>query len=150
MAAYHYRDCGLPNVWLRNGFTVRETAYGKALAIHDLEGLHRTIGLYLVDREPDVSGAEVRFLRKELDMSQKRLAEVLGVSENTVRGWENDRAAISGPAERVLRILYREHVAGDGSVRGLVERLAELDRRGHAKKLELEEDSATGWHALAA
>ncbi|MBA2591155.1 MAG: helix-turn-helix domain-containing protein [Gammaproteobacteria bacterium] len=146
---YHYTGCGLRNIWLRNGFTVRDTAYGKALAIHDLEGLHRTIGLYLVDRKPDLSGAEVRFLRKELDMPQKRLAEFLGVSENSVRGWENDRGAISRPAEHMLRILYREHVAGDGSVRGFVERLAELDRRGHAKKLELE-DTATGWRALAA
>jgi putative transcriptional regulator len=146
---YHYTGCGLRNVWLRNGFIVRDTEYGKAVAIHDVEGLHRTIGLHLVDRKPVLSGTEVRFLRKELDFPQSRLAQFLGVSENSVRGWENNRTAISRPAERMLRILYREHIAGDGNVRALVDRLADLDRQSHARKLELE-DTESGWHALAA
>jgi putative transcriptional regulator len=144
---YHYTGCGLRNVWLRNGFVVCETEYGKGVAIHDVEGLHKVIGLHLVDRKPVLSGPEVRFLRKELDLPQSRLAQILGVSENSVRGWENDRTAISGPAERMLRILYREHVAGDVLVRAVVDRLANLDR-SHARKLELE-DTESGWRAAA-
>lgn len=148
-ALYHYTGCGLRNVWLRNGFAVRETAYGKAVAIHDLEGLHRAIGLCLVDRRPNLSGEEVRFLRKELDMPQKRLANVLGVSESTVRSWEANRGKISPPADRVLRVLYREDVEGDGTVRELIERLAESDRKSYALKLEMKE-TRKGWKALAA
>jgi putative transcriptional regulator len=144
---YHYTGCGLPNVWLRNGFIVRDTEYGKAVAIHDVNGLHRAIGLYFVDRKPVLSGTEVRYLRKELDLTQSRLAQFLGVSENSIRGWENQRARISRPAERFLRILYREHVVGDGNVRALVDRLADLDR-SHVRKLELE-DTESGWRAAA-
>jgi putative transcriptional regulator len=144
---YHYTGCGLRNVWLRNGFVVRETDYGKGVAIHDVEGLHKVIGLHLIDRKPVLSGSEVRFLRKELDLPQSRLAQILGVSENSVRGWENNRTAISRPAERMLRVLYREHVAGDGNVRAIVDRLADLDRN-QGRKLELE-DTESGWRAAA-
>lgn len=145
---YHYQGCALPNVWLRNGFTTQQTPYGKAVAIHDVVGLHRAIGLCLATGSPLLTGAEVRFLRKELDMSQAHLAKVLGVSESSVRAWENDRGPISCSAERILRVLYREHVTGDGTVRDLVERLAKLNREAHKSKIELE-DTEHGWSMAA-
>ena len=37
----HYTSCGLQNIWLKNGYEVIETAYGKATSIHDVEGLHK-------------------------------------------------------------------------------------------------------------
>ncbi|HEX6929695.1 MAG TPA: helix-turn-helix domain-containing protein [Gammaproteobacteria bacterium] len=146
---FHYKSCGLPNVWLKNGYDLRETPYGSSASIHDLEGLHRVIGLDLVNRAPALNGAEIRFLRKELDFSQAQLARFLGVGETSVRGWENERQRITPPAERMLRLLYREHVMGDGTVRELVERLSELDREVHrADKLELEE-TREGWRTAA-
>lgn len=144
-----YNSCGLPDVWLRNGYEVRDTAYGRSVAIHDVEGLHRAIGLDLISRKPLLNGKEVRFLRKELDLSQTQLASLLGVGETSVRNWESGRQAITKPAERMLRILYREHVAGDGSIRELVERISELNREVHQQhRLELEETS-NGWAAAA-
>ncbi|MBM3451491.1 MAG: helix-turn-helix domain-containing protein, partial [Armatimonadetes bacterium] len=35
-----------------------------------------------------LTGAELRFLRRELNLSQRRLAELLGVEEQTVSLWE--------------------------------------------------------------
>lgn len=145
---FHYTSCGLRNIWLRNGFSIKQTAYGKAVAIHNVEGLHKAIGLHLVNNKKSLSGSEVRFLRKELDMSQAQLAQVLGVGETTVRGWENNRTKITKPADRMLRVLYREHVDGDGKVRELVERLAELNREAMSSKLELVETNK-GWKAAA-
>lgn len=147
--ALHYTDCGLRNVWLRNGFVVRKTPYGRATAIHDVAGLHRAIGLYLVNPKPHLAGSEVRFLRKEIELSQTHLAKVLGVGETSVRGWESNRGRISRPADRVLRVLYVEHVRGDGTVRAIVDRLAELNREAHIRKLEMEE-TGKGWRAEAA
>lgn len=144
----HYTSCGLRNIWLRNGYAVKQTKYGKAVSIHNVEGLHKAIGLYLVNNKKSLSGSEVRFLRKELDMSQAQLAQVLGVGETTVRGWENSRTKITKPADRMLRVLYREHVDGDGKVRELVERLAELNREAMSSKLELVETNK-GWKAAA-
>lgn len=145
---FHYTSCGLRNIWLRNGFDVKETAYGRAVAIHNVEGLHRTIGLYLVNNKKCLAGGEVRFLRKELDMSQAHLATILGVGETTVRGWESNRTKITQPSDRMLRVLYREHVEGDGKIRELVERLSELNRDAHRNKIELEETDI-GWQAAA-
>ena len=94
---YHYTGCGLRNIWLKNGYEHWNTPYGKGVAIADLEGLHRAIGLALVQHKPRLSGAEVRFLRSELDFSQSDLAKVLGVGETSVRGWEKHRTASPCP-----------------------------------------------------
>ena len=45
---HHYTQCGLGNVYLRNGFEVVSTKYGEAIRIHDMDGLHGAIGMYLI------------------------------------------------------------------------------------------------------
>jgi len=69
----------------------------------------------LADRMPKtLTGAELRFPRLELDLSQARLAAILGSNEQNVRRWEKAREhAIQGPADRVMRLLYDEYTGGD-------------------------------------
>ena len=75
---YHYQSCGLQNIYLRNGFKYRETQYGKTVAIHDIEGLHKAIGLLIINNKTSLlNGSEIKFLRVELDMPQKTLAPVI-------------------------------------------------------------------------
>jgi DNA-binding transcriptional regulator YiaG len=127
--AYHYTDSGLDNVILENGYTVHKTAYGEGVSIQDTEGLHKAIGRSLVLAPKGLNGAELRFLRLEMEMTQRSLAAVLGTEEQNVRRWEKARAKeIPGPADRLIRALYTEYSGGDGSVRRLVERLSELDQ----------------------
>ena len=145
---FHYQSCGLDNVWLRNGFQIKQTAYGEAVAIADVAGLHNTIGLFITDNEPLLNGAEIRFLRKELELSQDMLSEVLGVSESTIRNWENQRQPMTAAADRVLRLVYREHIQGNTYVRALVERLGKLDHARHIQRLEME-STGDGWKAAA-
>lgn len=145
---YHYTSCGLRNIWLNNGYESKETSYGEGVAIHDVEGLHRAIGLNLILNKPQLSGTEVRFLRKELDMPQSQLASLLGVSENSIRGWENHRGRITKPAERVLRMLYQEYVTGNSSVRDLIEGLGQFNRDIYANGMKLEE-TKDGWATAA-
>jgi DNA-binding transcriptional regulator YiaG len=108
---YRYTECGLRNVWLKNGYRRHKTPYGPGLSIDDIPALHRAIGLWIVGNRPRLTGAELRFLRKELDLSQKRLAEILGVEEQTVSLWER-RGRMPTLADRFLRALYREGVEG--------------------------------------
>lgn len=145
---YHYTSCGLRNIWLRNGYEVKETSYGDGVAIHNVEGLHKAIGLNLVQNKPQLSGAEIRFLRKELDMPQAQLAALLGVSENSVRGWEKHRGKITKPTERLLRMLYQEYATGNSSVRGLIERLGQFNRDIYANGMNFEE-TENGWRTAA-
>jgi len=72
-----YNKCGLGNVWLRNGYTIKQTRYGKAVVIRDVEGLHRAIAKAL-SRKRKLSGTEFRFLRKEIGLSQEALGRIFG------------------------------------------------------------------------
>ncbi|MBK6279263.1 MAG: hypothetical protein IPF57_14575 [Gammaproteobacteria bacterium] len=95
---YHYTMCGLPNVWLENGFQVhRSKAYGESVSIHDVKGLHRAIGLDIARVPRALHRDEIRFLRIELDMSQRALADVLGVKEITVRKWKRPTRRLAVP-----------------------------------------------------
>lgn len=143
----HYVSCGLKNVYLRNGYTVKETPYGKATSIQDVEGLHKAIGLYLVKNKPQLSGSEVRFLRRELDISQQALADLLGVGDTSVRNWESGRGKITGPTDRMLRVLYQQYVKGPTEIRSMVEHINELDRQA-TKKVEFVETDR-GWRPAA-
>lgn len=143
---YRYKECGLPNIRLANGYTVRNTPYGKSVSIADVEGLHRAIGKALVAK-PALTGAELRFLRKELDWSQRMLATFLGVTEQSVSLWER-KGNIPPAAERLTRLLYIEHVKGDVKVRESVEALAQLDRENGDAPMEFEQ-RAHQWREAA-
>jgi putative transcriptional regulator len=134
MSGYHYTDSGLDNVYLLNGFKIHKTKYGRGVSIEDTAGLHRLIGRWLIDLPKPLNGAELRFLRLEMDLSQSRLAAIIGSSEQNVRRWEKARGqAIQGPADRIVRALYNEYIGGDGSLHHMVDRLAKLDQVRHAK-----------------
>jgi DNA-binding transcriptional regulator YiaG len=124
---YHYKESGLPNVWLVNGYRVRKTPYGKAVAIEDVEGLHKSIAERLVNRPGHLAKEEFRFLRKELGLSQKNLGAVIGADEQAVARWERGVSKVDEIADRFLRALYREHKHGNARIRELVERLNALD-----------------------
>lgn len=126
--AYHYTESGLDNIWLENGFEVIETPYGKAVSIKDTKGLHKVISQWLIAAQKPLNGAELRFIRLELDHTQKGLADLIGSTEQNIRRWEKTRTkAIPGPADRLVRALLNEYINGDGSLRALVDRLAELN-----------------------
>ncbi len=141
MNMYHYTMCGLDNVWLENGFEIVETAYGQGVSIHDVEGLHLAIATNIITRSKRLTGTEVRFLRKELNMSQSALAIALGVSENSVRGWEKSRTDISPPADRLLRLIYLSKVDGDHKALELINTIIQVDEELNNMTLVEENDS---------
>ncbi len=145
---HHYTESGLDNVYLVDGAEIRETPYGRAVAIHDAKGLHEAIGLWIVDAPKPIDGAELRFLRLELELTQRDLAAILGAKEQTLRLWEKARRKpIPGPGDRLLRAFYREASTGDGSIKRMVERLA-APASQPAAELRLRE-TATGWRVEA-
>lgn len=121
-----YTECGLPNVELVDGFTIEATPYGEAVRIHDVEALHRSIGRELAHKSGPLTGAEVKFLRRELDMTQKNLAKSLGVETRTVQRWEGgDKPSMEETADAVLRMLYLESLDEQSPVSDILRRLAE-------------------------
>jgi DNA-binding transcriptional regulator YiaG len=126
---YHYTESGLDNVFLANGYEFHKTAYGKGVSIQDTAGLHKAIGRGLVSLPRPLSGAELRFLRLEMETTQRDLAALVGTSEQSLRLWEKHRnKPLPGSADRLLRAIYSEYIGGDGSIRRMLDRLAELDQ----------------------
>ena len=123
----HYPDCGLDDIFLLNGYEKVETPYGHGISVHDVDGLRAAIAWHLVTRKKLLTGKEVRFLRKEIDLTQSELGRLFGVDAQTVARWEKGENNVSGPADRLLRALYLEHVNGDLKVQDMLRVLDELD-----------------------
>jgi len=147
---YHYDDCGLPNIYLKNGFTItNHEEYGECYSIHNLEGLHKTIGLNIITHStPLMSGTEFRYLRIELDLSQKALGDLLGTTDQTIANYEKGEP--QPIADKFLRILYKESIGGNIKIMESLERLNQIDRKimEYEQLVELEEGE-NGW-AIAA
>ncbi len=125
-----YKDCGLKGIWLASGYRFEEVeGVGRCLEIEDIDGLHRAVAHHLVHYRKRLSGPEIRFLRVEMGMAQKRLADALGVDEQTVSLWERSRRRPSVAAERMLRLLYLEHADGTTKLAELIEQWNETDRQ---------------------
>jgi DNA-binding transcriptional regulator YiaG len=112
---YHFTASGLPNVYLLSGVKIeRDGDYGELVTIDHLPDLIMAIAFSLVRKPDRLTGAEVRFLRKRIGITQAELAEELWVSEQTVANYEKGKTE-PGPADRALRLLFLAHVAGDAS-----------------------------------
>ena len=125
---YHYTDCGLPNVWLDGGVTYHETPYGGGTSIMALDELHDKIAMGIIAQK-GMTGAEMRFLRIELDLSQRALAGMLDTSEKNIQRWEKnrDRQVPSGPACVALCYTYGA-VRENPKVSQLIQSMVEIDR----------------------
>src|SRR5438552_14429386 len=102
MRMYHYTESGLQNIWLKDSFRAVKTPYGKGVAIEDVAGLHKAIGRAITQR-PKLTGAELRFLRKELGLSQRALGELIGTSEQNISLWER-RGHIPKVSDRLIKL----------------------------------------------
>lgn len=133
---YHYKESGLDNVWLAGGYGKKRTKYGVVVSFEDIEGLHESIGRFIIGKPGVLTGKEFRFLRTELDLSQKMLGSIIGASEQAIARWERGVTAVPETEARFLRALYREHVDGAAHIRELAERLNALDEK-EARTLKL-------------
>lgn len=114
--SYLYTESGLTHVWLANGFTLRKSKFGPGVSIHNVDGLHRALARAL-SQKPLLTGTEVRFLRKEMGMSQHGLGELLGVTGQTVALWER-KGRLPKSVDRLLRLIYVEHDKGNTPIAG--------------------------------
>lgn len=132
---YHYTESGLQNIWLKDGYKTVKTPYGKGVAIEDVAGLHRVIAKSIAQR-PQLTGAELRFLRKEMGLSQRALGDLIGTSEQNISLWER-RGHIPRASDRLIKLIYLEQATGNVKIRELIDRHNELDSKSQ-NRLEFE------------
>jgi len=92
---YHYRESGLPNVWLYGGGVLQftcESCGHKSIAIQRESQLVQFIAMKILQRPGPLMGAEIRYLRKVSGLTQEELAERLEVGRPTVNIWERGGA----------------------------------------------------------
>ena len=144
---YHYTECGLDDVYLLSGYDKDVSEYGETVSVRHADELHKEIGKFLVENKKILNGKELRFLRKEMDLTQAELGKLLGLTDQAVARWEKDKTDITGPADYLIRVLFANHVGllGKGlDIRLLLTALEERDAmRDDSKKMF--EQNKDGW-----
>lgn len=143
-APYHYNECGLEGIHLLNGYRMETTPYGTGVAVEDEDELLHVIALSLIQRRPMLTGREVRFLRRRMDMTQAELAKVLRTDVQTVARWEKGQSKLSGPADELMRLVYLLET-GEDIDDEFLEQITDLDA-GDTLPLTFE-DTEEGWRA---
>jgi DNA-binding transcriptional regulator YiaG len=126
---YHYKMCGLDNIYLLDGVECHDNVYGRGVSIHDAENLHRTIGLYLIMHKKAISPKEIRFLRKQMDLTQAELGKCLGVTDQSVARYEKAETEIPGPVDRLIRFLFAFYLIPADERAKLLEEIMEAQKR---------------------
>lgn len=141
---YRFDDGGLKNVWLANGYKIKRTPYGEAIAIEDVEGLTRVVCRALARKLGRLDGAEFRYLRLNMRLSQKSLARLFGNSEQSVANWEK-RGRVPLWADKHIRLLWEAAQDGDETVKRVVDRVNDVERLVHQRIVVKE--TRRGWRS---
>ena len=132
MTLYHFTECGLDNVWLQNGFSHKDTAYGPAVSFAALDELLDAIAMHLVRKPGRLTGKEFRYLRSHMHLSQAAMGKLQGVSEQNISLWER-RGRVPKSNDTLQRLLYLKHAAGDESLKAAFEQIMTVERLVHQK-----------------
>lgn len=103
---YHYKECGLDNIYLMNGYTIEQVDGEEYVSIDSVDELWKAIGLNLVTNKKILSPKEIRFLRDQMEKTQAEVASLLRVDDQTVARWEKGRTNLSGTADVAFRVLF--------------------------------------------
>ena len=102
-----YPESGIPNLWLRGIAVYRCRKCGAELPeFPNPRLLHRGIADWLTQKLFPLTGAEFRFLRKQLALSARELGELMGVRRESVTRWETGAEPIGAPSDRLIRLIH--------------------------------------------
>ena len=103
---YQYSESGLDNVYLLGVEVCKCSCGERSVSIPAIMELHRVIGIALVTKDTALTGKEIKFLRKNIGISGKVFAEVIGIDRSTLSRWENDNQVVSKSNDRLIRLVY--------------------------------------------
>ncbi|MEW6209209.1 MAG: YgiT-type zinc finger protein [Acidobacteriota bacterium] len=105
--SYHYKECGLDNVYLENmEVVVCENCGVITPILPRITLLHATIARAIALQPYPLSGADIRYLRKQLGLSAKQWAVLLRIDHATLLQWENGDQTIGSQSDALIRLLY--------------------------------------------
>ena len=125
---YHYTDGGLRNVWLANGYEIKKTPFGDAVAFHDGDGLTQAICQALTEKIGVLTGVELRYIRSAgMGLSQPALGKLMGIDGQSIARWEKS-GKVPRWADKLVRLLYAGHAQGNEPICRVMERIKTVER----------------------
>ena len=126
---HHYIESGLQNVWLI-GVEIFECDCGENFAfIPCAKELHNLIAKILLSKEDQLTGREIRFLRKHMGLKAKDFAKQIGVMNVTVSRWEREDIIPPKTIDRLIRYFY----ATEMNFPKIARKIKEIKSRKHKK-----------------
>lgn len=116
---YQYVGSGLPNVYLVGvKYTVCSVCESQSAEIPALAELLKAIAQAIVEKTSSLNGAEVRFLRKNLERKSMDFASLIGVEPQTLSRMEgtNEALPVERGRDRLIRLVYRV-LSGDAKLK---------------------------------
>lgn len=109
---YRYKESGLDNVVLINGFHLEDDdGEGETVTIEAVFLLHERIRAVLLGQAPYLTGRQLFWLRSEIGLSLEELAKDLGVREAILRSYElMAEAKLPNDFEQLFRFYATERL----------------------------------------
>ncbi len=108
---YHYTECGLDNVIIRNAnFVPKDDEGEQVIGIPSIRLLHKAIAEGRINQPGTLTGPEVRFLRTEMGMTQSEMAELVHRDTQSVGRWERSETPLEPPIDILIRQLAAERL----------------------------------------
>lgn len=108
MTQYHYTECGLNNIIIDADLIDTDDQGEKIVTIPAIGLLHKAIAQGLISQSNSLSGAEIRFLRTEMGLTQAELATLLHRDTQSVGRWERAEAELDPTQDIIIRQLVAE------------------------------------------
>ena len=88
--------------------TPMKKVFGEWVIDIDMNALQKFVFNGLIHKPYPLTGKEIRFMRKFLEMSTTELGEKLGVSHATIVKWEKQQVKVAPTYEAYIRMLFLE------------------------------------------
>ena len=103
---YKYLESGLDNVLICDIEMVKCSCGEECALIPGILAVHKAIANCLLEKETQLTGKEIRFLRKEMGLKGRDFANLVSIDNATLSRWENGKTKPSVKADRLIRVLY--------------------------------------------
>lgn len=103
---FHFVDSGLDNVYLIGIRYFQEPDGTQVAEIPAIKQLMRWLAYDIVSSPADLTGKQIRFLRKRLGKKATEYCQFLGIEPETLSRIENGKQTISPQVQKLARLSY--------------------------------------------